>query len=278
MSIPTVDAPFSLLISPDRLVLKQSDLAAPQRFLVVNRGKDPARVTVQERNFTGAPDGSMHYQPNTVYAAADWLTVTPSQFTLASGAEQTVMVSIEVPERPEPGDHQVALVFLVPAAPVKSNAVTVRINRGIATPLYITVNGRTDNTAMLASFTAPAFVTGGGVSVSARIEDTGNVHRDFRGSTHLAVNASGTMVSFPDFTVLRGSTRDVSIMWQPPIACICHLTVAFRNASGATQSASVRVIVFPLWETLAFLAVVGAALTYVLLRRRRRRRLVAGSA
>jgi hypothetical protein len=232
----------------------------------VNRGRAALTVTVQRRNFTGSPDGSLAFQPNAPYAASSWLTVSPSTFSVAPGRSQWVSLRITVPRQPEPGDHQVALVFLVPAAGTKAN---VRINRGVATPVYVTVPGPTDDSASPGDLRAPGFSTGGRVSLTATVRSTGNVHRDFRGKTPLRVHASGDPATFPDFTVVRGSTRDIRTTWQPPLMCVCHVGVTVANADGTTRTVSVRVIVFPVVQVLVILGALLALLLLVFLLRRR---------
>ncbi|MEP7089200.1 MAG: hypothetical protein ABI776_03750, partial [Nocardioidaceae bacterium] len=84
------------------------------------------------------------------------------------------------------------------------------------------------------------------VDVDATVRSTGTVHRDFRGGSPLRLRGAGTAVAFPDFTVMRGSIRDITTTWDPPLLCICHPRLSIVNAGGDVQTRSVRVIVFPL--------------------------------
>jgi hypothetical protein len=267
-SYSTLPTTFSLTVSPTRLVVGQSDIASQHRILVVNRGESPVPVTVQKRNFTGSPDGTLQFQAKAPYSASNWVDVRPANFMLAPGRSQWVTATITVPPRPEPGDHQVAFVFLVPAGQSSAN---VKINRGVATPVYITVPGSSNNAVTVSDLKAPGFSTSGRVTLTAKVHDTGNVHRDFRGTTPLKIGASGAAAVFPDFTVTRGSMRNITTTWQPPMMCICHVQVKIANADGTSHSVTVRVIVFPLPQVLAILG--GAlllGLLVFLLRRRYR--------
>lgn len=257
---------FSLTISPTRLVVSPADIAKTAKFQVVNRGQAAVSVAVQARNFIGGVDGSLDYRDDAPYAAASWMTLSPVNFTVAPGATQIVTAAIAVPPAPEPGDHQVAMVFLVPAGETTDN---IKINRGVGAPLYITVPGPTDDSATLSGLTAPGFVLRGPVDISATVHDTGTVHRDFRGTTPLVIDAAGARAAFPDFTVLRGGSRDISTTWDPPLVCICNPTVSFTNADGTVQTATVRVVVLPL--DLLGAVIVGAALIVLGLRWQRRR-------
>jgi hypothetical protein len=274
VAYPTVSSPFSLLVSPTRLVVTPADIGRADRILVVNRGQDPVLVTVQKQNFSGGTDGTLAFQQNAPYAAADWIAVRPDRFELAPGATQAVTAAITMPAAPEPGDHQVAIVFLVPAG---QNGANVRINRGIAMPVYITVPGPTDDSASVTDLRAPGFVMAGPVDIAAQVRDTGTVHRDFRGGSRLTVDIGGAEVAFPDFTVLRGSTRDVSTTWDPPLMCVCHPTVSIVDSGGVVRTASVRVVVFPLYQ-LVIVIVILVLLVLVTRRWYRRHRAASTSA
>ncbi len=97
------------------------------------------------------------------------------------------------------------------------------------------------------------------------------MHQDYRGSTALDVSASGTTTPFPDFTILRGSTRDVSTTWDPPFMCICHASVSITARDGTQQTKSVRVIVIP-FRTLAIIGGVLLLLALLAFWMRRRYR------
>ena len=263
---------FSLTISPTRLVVNPGQLAADQTFIVANRGSTPLTVTVSKTGFTSGPDGSPDYQQNAPYSAATWVTVTPTQFTVPATTSRRITVSITVPSKPEPGDHQVALIFLVPAGRDSAN---IAINRGIGTPVYITVPGPVDRSAVVSSLKAPGFVTGGAVKVDAVVKDTGTVHRDFRAPDSLAVHVDSRAVAFPDFTVLRGSQRNISTTWHAPLICVCHAKVSITGNDGVVSSREVRIIVFPVPLALGVLGgLILLALLWFLLRRSFRSRVI----
>jgi hypothetical protein len=264
---------FALTVSPTRLVIGKADFGTVSQILIVNRGRSATPVTVQERNFVGRSDGTFGFQQNAPYAASAWLTVNPLSFTVLPGATQVVSVTYRIPPDAEPGDHQVALVFLVPSGHGSGN---VRINRGVATPIYITIPGSTTDSVSLNSLRAPGFAISGPVTLTATLHETGSVHRDFRGPTRLVVHAAGGAAAFPDFTVLRDSTRDVSTRWNPPLVCICHPSVSVTNPDRSVQTIAVRVVVFPVHLLGALLGLLAALI--VGLRLRRHRRATAGGA
>jgi hypothetical protein len=239
----TSGADFALAVSPARLVIGQADIGTTQQITVTNKGTAPMPVVVQKRDFTATASGAMNYQESALYSASAWVSVEPSTFTIPSGQAQAVIATITAPAVTEPGDHQLAIAFIVPSGESSGN---IKINRGIAVPVYITVPGEIDTSATISNLAAPGFAVGGPVTITASVHNIGTVHRDFRGAEPLVIDAAGSAAAFPDFTVSRGATRDVSTEWDPPWACVCTATVTFVNADGTVQSTSAQVIVFPL--------------------------------
>lgn len=257
---------FSLTVSPTRLAVGQRDIGTTQRITLVNRGQEALSVTVQKRNFTVGEDGAVKYEDDAPYAATSWVSVSPEHLLLKPGEAQVVSADVHAPKTYEPGDHQVALVFVVPAA---RSAGNIRINRGIGLPIYITAPGEVVDSVSLSGMAAPGFVSGGSVPITATVTNHGTVHHDFRKPSPLTVTGAGEAEPFPDFTVPRDSVRDVATTWDPPFLCVCHPKVTMTSADGGVQSQTVRVIVFP-WPWFA--AGLGAVLLVLLLVRVGRRR------
>ncbi|HZG92303.1 MAG TPA: hypothetical protein VEZ42_19015 [Pseudonocardia sp.] len=257
---------FSLTVTPTRLIVGPDDIARTAESKVINTGQAAVPVIVQKRNFTAGTDGSLSYQDDAPYGAADWLTVRPESFLLAPGATQVVTSDIVVPPSPELGDHQVALVFLVPAGETDAN---IKVNRGVATPVFITVPGPTDNSVSIGALSAPGFALRGPVDISAELRSTGTVHHDFRAAAPLTVTSAGNATTFPDFTVMRGATRNVSTAWEPPLMCICNPTVTYLDDAGVPQTATATVVVFPA-DLFAGLVLLAVAIAFAIRWRRRR--------
>jgi P pilus assembly chaperone PapD len=248
---------FALTISPTRIVFGPADAGTKQEIHVVNQGQDSLTVTAQKRNFSAGVNGSLNYQESAPYSASQWVTISPTTFVLAPGATQVVTATVAVPSAPDAGDHQVAIVFLVPAGRTTAN---VKINRGISIPMFVTVPGPTTDTTTLSGLDAPGFATRGPVRVTATVHNTGTVHHDFRAADPLIMSAADSTTAFPDFTVMRGADRDIETMWDPPILCVCHPSVSMRNADGTIQTASIRVVVFPVLPVTAVVVLLLLAL------------------
>lgn len=255
---------FGLTISPVRLAIAPDEISKVHEVLAVNRGQAPVTVEVEKRNFTAGSNGALTYDENAPYAASKWVTVSPTQFVLQPGTSQVVTAKAAKPPGAEPGDHQFALVFFVPS----EGEGNVKVRRGLAAPVFVTVPGDLDDSVALTGLAAPSFSRGNAVDITATVHNLGNVHRDFRAPSPLSVTSAGKAAAFPDFTVPRDSTRDISTSWDPPFMCICHPAVSFANDGQPVQSQSVRVIVFP-WHL--FLVLIGGVLLVLLVVKAARR-------
>lgn len=262
---------FALMVSPTRMVLGPADAGTKQEIQVVNQGQAPLTVTAQKRNFSTGLNGSLNYRESAPYSASGWVTLAPTTFVVAPGATQIVTATVAVPTAPDVGDHQVAIVFLVPAGKTTAN---VKINRGISIPLLVTVPGPTTDTTTLSGLDAPGFATRGPVRVTATVHNTGTVHHDFRAAEPLTMTAGGSTSAFPDFTVMRGADRDIATAWDPPILCVCHPSVTMLNADGTSETASIRVVVFPVLPVATVVVLLLLALIGFRWRRGRSGRLV----
>ncbi|WP_154676893.1 fimbrial biogenesis chaperone [Parafrankia discariae] len=269
---------FSLSVSPTRMIVAPEDTDQDQKFVVTNSGTEPLELEVKRAGFTANRDGALTLvKEKTEFSAVDWLTVSPVRFQLAPGARQTVLSHIAMPTHPEPGDHHVALLFTVPAAKDGSG---VRLNRGIAAPLYITAPGRIDDSVRAIGLHTPSFALRGPIDLTAAFTSTGTVHRDFRGPGGvLKAHVDGREVAFPDFTVGRGADREVTARWaDPPLMCLCRVTVTVPGAAGKPQEMTATILVFPVHLAVAALAALAALAGLGLLVRRRYRARVRAAA
>lgn len=265
-SYSTSGTPFSVTISPARLTIPADDLDSTQHVTVVNRGTDPVTLDVQLRNFVAQPDGGLSYAPDAPYGAADWAHVSPTHLTLQSGESTLVDATFDVPAKREPGDHQLALIFLAPSGKTAGN---IAVNRGIGAPVYLTVPGPVDDSVRLDSLRSSFWSFRGDPDLTLHLTSTGTVHRDFRGPTALPVGTSRHLGRFSDFTVSRGAERVVSTTWDAPLVCVCHPYVTVTNAGGVPQTVSTRVVVVPWWGLAGLGLIVILGLASVLRRRLR---------
>lgn len=270
---------FGLLVSPTRLVVQPGQVNDEQYFQVSNKGTLPLDVEVNKRDFVASGTGTMVLQAGAPYSASNWVTVVPARFHLGPGEGTRIAVRIAIPAEPDSGDHQVALVFIVPAS--ADSTTNIRVNRGIGVPVFVTVPGQVDASAEVTNLHAPSFVLGGPITFVATMHDTGTVHRDFRGDGgRLAIGVDGQQVEFPDFTVLRGSSREITTEWtDTPLWCFCQATVSMARADGTIQQATATVVILPLHLLgIALVALLALLLGGRFLRQRYRAQIEAAAA
>jgi hypothetical protein len=193
--------------------------------------------------FSQSPDGHVVFSPPGPSSAASWVAAHPTSFDLLPGELRRVNVRISVPADAEPGDHQVGIVFEVPA---EQGAGNVSISGAVGAEMLIQVPGTVIRHIEFGPLQAPTIADGGPIMFELTVRNLGTVHRDFIRPQDLFAMMNGERVPFPDFTVLRDATRQVRTAWiDPPLICFCHVRVTADDGQGATISAEARVIVFP---------------------------------
>jgi len=262
---------LSMLVSPARLTVPAGQVSKTQRFQVWNNGTIPLDVTSRVETLAQRLDGAALPQHSAPYSATNWLTVIPGRFRIRPGHRQWVRVHIQIPARPEPGDHDLALVFMVPPRPGHGN---IHIAEGIGVPLLITVPGKVTDNVSVTGLDTPGFSAGGAVPLTATVREAGNVHHSFREDGHrLEARSGSATVLFPPITVLRESTVTMHTRWEhPPALCICHISVTVAS-EGHISAATATVVIFPV---VPVAVVTGSALlllaAFLLIRRHHRRR------
>jgi hypothetical protein len=261
----------SMLVSPTRLTLAGGQLSKTQRIQVVNRGRHPLDVSTKIETLAQRHDGSSLPQIGP-WSATHWLTLTPDHFQLQPGHRQWVRVDIQIPAQPEPGDHDLALIFMIPPRPGGGN---IHISQGIGVPVLITVPGQVTDDVSVTGLRAPGFSAGGSVPLTATVREAGNVHHSFRGDGHrLEARSGSATVLFPPISVLRESTITMQTRWEhPPALCICHVSVTIAS-DGHVSQATTTVVIFPVVPVASTVGSVLLLLAVLLLVRRHHRRRV----
>lgn len=266
--VQTQRQPFSLTLSPTRLVVKPG--ASPKRgtFTVANTGSRPLHVDLSLREFSQAPNGQVTFTRPGPLSAASWVTLSETGLDLRPGERRPVRARIAVPADAEPGERQVGVLFKVPARRGRGN---VSISGSVAAQLLIQVPGQVVRRTGLGALQLPTLSDGGPVQMRLEVHNRGNVHRDFIGpGARLVADAQGQRVPLPEFVVLRNSTRLIEAGWNdPPLACVCRVAVRTDDGQGHPLLATARVIVFPFRLTIG--VIVAAVGLFLLLRSLRRR-------
>jgi hypothetical protein len=259
---------ISMLISPPRLIIPARQATRVQYLEVENRGGSWLSVHAETEALAQGSDGSSLPEPSAPYSAARWVTVVPSSFRVRPGSRRYIAVRFHVPADAEPGDHYLAIIFLMPPS---RGPGSIHVAAGIGVPALLTVPGPVTDRVTVTRLTASGFSAGGPVSLTATIQESGDVHHSFTGHFRLAVRDGQTVFRFPDFTVLRGSTITITARWpDPPAFCLCHLTTAVV-VDGQRSIATATIVIFPVIPVLTGLAILLALAALFLLARRYQR-------
>jgi hypothetical protein len=260
---------LSMLVSPPRLTVAGRQITRTQRLEIENRGSVLLNVHARVENLAQRHNGSSLPEANAPYLPASWIRVVPSHFRVRPGAKRFIKVHIRVPRHPEPGDHDLAIILMVPPRPGKGN---IHIAEGIGVPVLITVPGRVSDHVSVTRLHVTGFSMGGNIQLAATVRESGDVHHSFRGPhDRLEAQVGGTPVMFPPITVLRGSTITLDTKWADhPVMCICHVTVAVVS-DGRHSTAVATVVIFPVVQVLSGIGALVALLAAFLLARRYQR-------
>ncbi len=269
-----------MLVTPPRLLVAASQIAKVQRVEIENRGNVQLNINTQLEGVSQRADGSTLVEANAPYSAVNWVRVAPDRFEVRTGTRRYVDIRFRVPSNAEPGDHNVAIIFMEPpVAPKKNNShagqrSNVRIANGIGVPALITVPGPVIDDVSVTHLKAPGFSAGGPIPLAATVRESGDVHHSFAGGNRLEARAGRAIVMFPPFAVLRGSTVTLAAKWtHPPLICICHLATAVAT-DGHRSIATATVVIFPVVQAIVAIIVLAAlVIAFLLLRRRQRRKL-----
>ncbi|MEU7610315.1 hypothetical protein [Micromonospora sp. NPDC049204] len=235
---------FSLTVSPSRMVVPAHEIGQPRQFTVTNRGQSAIDVSMRTASFAVDPAGVLTFRSDVAHTAIDWVTVNPKRLRLAPGATEPVDLRIALPANAEPGEHQVAVIF---SAPPPANAAGTSIRRSVGAPIYVTVPGDAIESVQVSDVDAPGFALRGPLALTATVRNVGTLRRNFVAADRLRARVAGEDVTFPDFTLLRDGSRQVSARWDdPPFICVCRVTVAVPNPDGRAGSAQATVVILPL--------------------------------
>jgi len=264
----------AMLVTPPRLTISASQILKPQWLEIENRGSVPLNVDAQLQGLAQNGNGSSLLEADAPYSATTWVTLTPDQLQVDPGTRRYIRVLVRAPTNPEPGDHNLAILLLLPAGPGRGN---IHVAQGIGVPVLITVPGQVIDHVSLAKLAATGFSAGGPINVTATVRESGDVHHSFISkNSRLAARSGGTTVLFPSFTVLRDSTVTVTTKWKdPPVICLCHITSTVTS-DGQRTTVAATVVIFPVFQVVIGVGVIAALLlTFQFLRRHHRNRLSA---
>ncbi len=145
---------------------------------VYNTSPYPLDTAILVDNYTPVGDrGQVKLQSpllSNQYSLASWISVSPSNLTIASDSYRYVKFTINVPLNAQPGSRFAAVVASVAAS--KNSTSGSGVGTEIGSLLLLTISGNvTVNASLIGFYTNPVFTQGGLVNIIQKIKNTGNV-------------------------------------------------------------------------------------------------------
>lgn len=204
---------------------------------ITNEGSAAASVTMSVNNFTASgEEGGASYLPKGTGGLADWITLSPSSFTLESGDSKDVNVVIDVPSNASAGGHY-ATVFAYTSAQGAVSGSGAAVTTAIGANFLVNISGNVVEKASIAEFSTPRSRLNAGedVEFTIRITNSGNTHINPTGVVEvfrrgvkvdeLTLNESGS-------AILPNSTRAFTVVSQKallPGAYTASATVSYGS-------------------------------------------------
>lgn len=184
---------------------------------ITNEGSAAASVTMSVNNFTASgEEGGASYLPKGTGGLADWITLSPSSFTLEGGDSKDVNVVIDVPSNASAGGHY-ATVFAYTSAQGAVSGTGAAVTTAIGANFLVNISGNVVEKASIAEFSTPRSRLNAGedVEFTIRVTNSGNTHINPTGVVEvfrrgvkvdeLTLNESGS-------AILPNSTRAFSVV------------------------------------------------------------------
>ena len=247
--------------------------AAVGSFNVALEGEGGRRFIVTVKDAVEQPNGTFAYQrPGTSpFSASNWVSVTPRGFAGGPNRTQPIEYRIAVPANAEPGDHATSVI--VSRLPGSSQA-TAQPVEAVAVRLDVLVSGPVKTAAKITSLEAPSITGTSPVTVTASVENTGNVRLDFdhRNKGSLAILSGSDQKAATEFSgfLYPGQSRTFELSWDnPPL--FGHFAATASVDEGRHVASESKSIWFVPWRQLGALILVALAALVITLGVHRRR-------
>lgn len=206
----------------------------------------------------------------------NWITIENPTGTLSPNEHRAVNFTITVPENASAGGQYAALVVGENDNTIASNEnVSVTNILELASVVYADVTGITTRNGVILDNTFPKFSFDNHITVSATIENKGNVHSD----AIIAINVVNLVTGETIFPTIEGRDKFVEIIMPettrlvtrsidnlPPLGAVkISQTVYFNDIVSENQH---TVIICPLWFIALVIFTVISVTTALIARHR----------
>lgn len=246
-----------------------------------NEGDTVASLTVVAKDFiVNNTLGTPEFVSSLVsgrWSAASWVRVTPSSLAVAPKSVADIIVSVNVPLDALPGGHYAGVLY-------ESSGTVTRVGKGtgagsavqqvVGTLVYLTVEGKVTEGALIKQFKAPGFLEFGPVNFTSEILNQSDVHVAPQGQILVRdmLGRTAEILPLEERNIFPGASFIYKNTWESKYLLgryRADLTATY-GSHGRTVLATIYFIVFPVKVVLAIILVILLVwLVIVYLRRRR---------
>ncbi len=240
----TQPQPQGITVSPaiEQLTLHQNQSVATFPTTVTNHTGSTVLITVKARDFTASSDGKrLTFIGNTEssskpHGLSNSLKMSPSQATLAPGANQKVLVAVSNATNLAPGGHYAALIYMARGVNQKQKN-TVAIREAVSCLVFVNTYGGGTQTTTLSVPSMSGLVTSLPKNINVVLTNSGNTPTVPRGYVQI-INSKSMLLAQNQLNVdssmiLPGSTRlfPISLVTVGDHAWygVYHLKIFYRH-------------------------------------------------
>ena len=172
----------SFTISPPTLKFSLDPGEKAEKSIKITNNTDSAAVfyaniqnfVVTDKN--GTPE-LLPYDAkvNNKYAASSWAAILPDAISIPARATMVTTLYLQIPGDARPGGRYISVAFM-PKSTGLTEGTGASVNAVAAVLVYLTVNGPTEESGRITSFTAPGFSQYGPINFKAEVKNTGDIH------------------------------------------------------------------------------------------------------
>lgn len=248
-----------------------------ENVIRITNGSDvPLDIIPTPVNFVaGGEEGEPELtEETTSFSLAQWITVTPSSFTLPPGEAQDFLVAVDVPADAEPGGHFGAVQF--EGSPPEEDNIQIAQKFNVTPLILVSVAGDIFEEASIDSFasTQSFWSNESPITFETRIKNSGNVHFKPRGTVTIK-NMFGnevTKIPLTESNVLPDSVRKITTEWNDTGFAVGRYTAEVSFVYGEDDTiltAETSFTVFP-YQTIVPVALITIFVLFVLVKFRSR--------
>lgn len=246
------------------------------QFYVYNAGTEDFSYKVYATPYSAVGDNyDLDYDTETSYTQiAKWITIEKTEGTIKPEEKQYINFSVDVPED-APGGGQYATLMVETEDTRDQHNIGV-VNR-VGMVFYASVSGQTVMEGTIIENKIPTFFLKPPLSVTALVENTGNVHFD----------ATYTLKVFPLFSgeevytneedpaskiVLPETRRFNTVSWDGAPSLGLFRVEQTVEILGEKNTVKKLVFICPLWLIIVIILLIGAIVFWLVSRNRSRDR------